>query len=234
MLLATQGFVLHTVNYSESSVIVKIFTRHLGTKSYLVKGVRSAKSRVRQNLFQPLTFLDLVVYNNPKKKLNFIKDIHLSSSAASFCQPDAINAALRFFMTELLYKTLREDEPNVPLFEYMSAVQNSCDPNLPVSFLLHTAHFLGVEPRNDFDACRPYFDLREGSFLPVSSSSSLNLSQSMLLHQYLDSMHTGMPCPLACLNDRIELINLLLNYYQLHVADFSDFHSHHILHSVLA
>lgn len=233
MLVTTQGFVLHVVNYSETSVIVKIFTRCLGVKSYIVKGVRSAKGRVRANLFQPLSFLDMVVYDNPKKSINFIKDVHLDASAASFGQHGAVNSALRFFMTELLYKTLREDEPNIPLFDYVAMVQGSSDPRLPISFLLNVAGFLGVEPRNNYSEFSPFFDLNEASFQPRCGPSSIDAPLSFLLHGYLDSLSDLSLCPESGLQDRIDLINILLHYYQLHVSDFKDFNSHDILHDVL-
>lgn len=233
MLVATQGFVLHVVNYSESSVITKIFTRSLGVKSYMVKGVRTAKGRVRTNLFQPLSFLDLVVYDNPKKSINFIKDVHLASSAASYCQHSSLNSALRFFMTELLYKTLRDDEPNVPLFDYIAEVQDSSDSRLPVLFLLNVARFLGVEPRNNYSDISPFFDLNEGVFLSKCSASSLDASLSLLLHRYLNSLSDFSVCPESSVQERIDLINVLLHYFRLHVSDFNEFNSHDILHVVM-
>ena len=63
--LSTPALVLHTTQYKETSVIAKIFTRQLGVRSYILKGVRKGGSRTKQNLLQPLSYLDLVVYNNP-------------------------------------------------------------------------------------------------------------------------------------------------------------------------
>ncbi len=54
MLLSTPGLVLHTTPYGESSVVAKVFTRQLGVRSYIIKGVRNGRSRVKQNLMQPL------------------------------------------------------------------------------------------------------------------------------------------------------------------------------------
>ncbi len=61
MTLSTPGQVLHVTPYGDSSVIVKVFTRQLGLRSYIIKGVRSRNARVKQNLLQPLTSLDMVV-----------------------------------------------------------------------------------------------------------------------------------------------------------------------------
>ena len=115
--LSTSALVLHTTEYSESSVIAKLFTRQLGVRSYIIKGVRKSGSRTKQNLLQPLSHLDLVVYNNPKNQINYIKEIgpHLAHTPQSDnlfpASYMAIHNALRFFMTEVLYKTLREEEP---------------------------------------------------------------------------------------------------------------------------
>ena len=72
---------LHTTPYSESSVVAKVFTRQLGVRSYIIKGVRGRGGRVKQNLLQPLSSLDMVVYNNEKTDLNYIKELSLRQSS---------------------------------------------------------------------------------------------------------------------------------------------------------
>ena len=62
MLHKTRGIVLHSVKYSETSLIVKTYTEAFGIQSYMVKGVRSHRSKMRPILFQPLTLLDMVVW----------------------------------------------------------------------------------------------------------------------------------------------------------------------------
>ena len=52
MLLSTPGLVLHTTPYSESSVVAKVFTRQLGVRSYIIKGVRGPRGRVKQICLQ--------------------------------------------------------------------------------------------------------------------------------------------------------------------------------------
>ena len=121
--LSTEALVLHTTNYSETSVIAKIFTRQLGVRSYMLKGVRKGGGKVKQNLLQPLSYLDLVVYNNPKNQINYMKEVapHRGSDVWGAASPaeEMTRHALRFFMTEVLYKTLREEEPMPELFDYV-------------------------------------------------------------------------------------------------------------------
>src|SRR3954469_7482308 len=72
----TKGVVLRTVKYGETSVIATIYTELFGIQSYIVKGVRQStkKSQGKGIYFQPSAMLDMVVYHNELKNLNFIKE----------------------------------------------------------------------------------------------------------------------------------------------------------------
>ena len=238
--LSTPALVLHTTAYSETSVIAKIFTRQLGVRSYILKGVRKGGSRTKQNLLQPLSYLDLVVYNNPKTPINYLKEIAphrgIPQSLATARADEMSRHALRFFMTELLYKTLREEEPMPDLFDYVVDTlqpQTSVSPaQLPITFMLSLARHTGIEPFDNYSPREPLFDLLSGRF-QSAGAHTLDSPTSLLLHHYLLSVNSGTPAPTAPLAQRTELINRLLEYFQMHLADFRNFQSHEILHSVL-
>ena len=60
MLISTESISLNYVKYSETSIIVKCFTKSDGLKSYLIKGIRSSKKKsLNIGLFQPLTILEI-------------------------------------------------------------------------------------------------------------------------------------------------------------------------------
>ena len=228
-MISTPAIVLHTTPYGETSVIVKVFTRMLGVRSYIIKGVRGRNARVKQNLLQPLSCLDMVVYDNSKTDLNYVKE--LSSRGACFEASPAENA-LRFFMTEVLYKSLQEAEPMPALYDYVEAAGAnlaSATASIPVSFLLTVSHHLGIEPLDNCCSAEPLFDLQEGRFVSAPSETTLSPTVSALLHEYLSSS-TLRPAPLS---DRRSLIDALLAYYQLHLSSFRHFTSHEILHTVL-
>lgn len=238
--LSTSALVLHTTAYSETSVIAKIFTRQLGVRSYILKGVRKGGSRTKQNLLQPLSYLDLVVYNNPKTRINYLKEIAPHRDADQTPSMDDLNDmsrhALRFFMTELLYKTLREEEPMPELFDYvvesLNVQGNSSMAQLPVTFMLSVSRHMGIEPLDNYSAREPLFDMQAGRF-QYSGTYTLPPSTSLLLHSYLQSMHENTPAPVATLAQRTEIINRLLDYFQIHLSEFRNFKSHEILHTVL-
>lgn len=230
-------------------MIAKIFTRQLGVRSYIFKGVRKSGSHTKQNMLQPLSYLDMVVYANPKTTLNYVKEIAPHGGATPLATPsmpmqeqlqaDAVRNAVVFFMTELLYKTLREEEPDQALFDYIVQVlQQLKEPlssrhnQLPLLFMLRLTAYLGIEPLDNYCALEPCFDLYNGRF-QRHGEGTLSIEASQTLHYYLQAMHNDSPCPRTTLQQRQELMNNLLDYFRIHLAGFGDFTSHEILHTVL-
>ena len=73
MIYKTRGIVLRTVDYSDTSLIAKIYTEQFGIQSYLIKGAHRKNASIKANLFQPLALLELVVYKKEKKQLQVLK-----------------------------------------------------------------------------------------------------------------------------------------------------------------
>jgi DNA repair protein RecO (recombination protein O) len=226
-MISTPGIVLHTTPYGDSSVIVKVFTRTLGVRSYIIKGVRGRHAKVKQNLLQPLSCLDMVVYDNPKTELNYVKE--LSPRDAGY-EATPVESALRFFMTEVLYKSLQEAEPMPALYDYVESVQPCHDAALPIVFLLTVSRHLGIEPLDNYCPREALFDLQEGRYVSSATETTLSPKQSEMLHEYLASQES---CHGAPLQSRRALIDSLLAYYQLHLSGFHNFTSHEILHTIL-
>src|SRR5688572_1524935 len=104
MFTKTRGLVLHTIKYSETSVISKIYTERLGLQSYIVKGVRSARSKGKAALLQPLTLLDMEVSQRENKNLQFIKEYRRAYSYQSI-PFDTLKATIALFLLEVISKS---------------------------------------------------------------------------------------------------------------------------------
>lgn len=233
MLLSTPGLVLHTTPYSETSVVAKVFTRQLGVRSYIIKGVRSRTGRVKQNMLQPLSSLDMVVYDNHHSSLNYIREMS-SRQPQQPSEPSAM--AMRLFMTEVLYRALREEEPMQELWDYVSRELDDINTGehsdrisaMPITFMLRVAAHLGIEPLDNYSIHEPYFSIQEGRYIASADETSLPLYLSELMHRYLRD-----DTPATTLKERTDILGGLLAYYQLHLSGFHNFHSHEILHTVL-
>ena len=238
MLQKTTGLVIHTTPYGETSLIAKVFTRQLGLRSYLVKGVRSTKGRTKQNLMQPMSYLDMVVYDKPRD-INFIKEMQPAHHWQTLdTQPQ--KTALRFFASEALYKSLREAEPSPTLFDYVVEQMLQLDDTAcniaayPIMFLLGLSRHLGIEPLDNYSKREGCFNLSEGCFQSQSAIyPQMTRETSLLLHNYLQSVHSGTTPTGIPLADRQMLLANLIAYYEVHLAGFGNFKSHEVLHAVL-
>ena len=120
MLKKTAGIVLSSIRYKESSIIVKIFTRDLGLKPYLVNGVRTQGNKSKIALYQPMTLLDLVVYNKENSGLQRISEARLQR-ANQLIPFDFTRTGLAFFMTEVISRSIYENYQNETLFDFSIA-----------------------------------------------------------------------------------------------------------------
>lgn len=236
-LITTDGIVLHSTHYSESAVIARIFTRAMGVQSYMVKGVRGRNGKVKQNQLEPLSHIELTAYNNPRAEIQYVKEITLRHAVAD---SSMVDNALRFFKAELLYKTLRNDDPQPVLFDYVTAASPYPAAHQPILFLLHLSRHLGIEPLDDYSDRTPHFNPDEGHFEATvtvtgdkAATTVFDPESSTLLHLYLQTVHHEAPLPAATQSQRNRLLDLLLAYFGSHLNEFHHFTSHEILHTVL-
>ena len=236
MILTTQAIVFRAINYSETSIIAKVFTEELGLRSYMIKGVRTSKNKNKQNLLQPLSLIEMEVYENPKKEIQQVKSIK-PSHALSSIPFDFVKMSVIFFLNEVLQKSVRETDQNKMLFNFMySSILEldsnaECPSQFHLDFMLKLSHFLGIEPLNNYSRHSLYFDLREGSFQSELKDPFFTLDEdaSRLIHQILKGEK------LFELNrsQRNYIQDVLLKYFEIHLEGFRDIHSHLILRDVL-
>ena len=66
MIVKTEGLVLKQINFSENSLILKIFTREYGLLSFMIKGAKSGKNK-SYGILRPMSFLNVVFYFKENK-----------------------------------------------------------------------------------------------------------------------------------------------------------------------
>jgi DNA repair protein RecO (recombination protein O) len=241
MLHKTKGIVLHSIKYSETSLIVRIYTETFGLQSYMVKGARSPKSKFRPVLFQPLTLLDLVVYRKEKSSLQSIREIQIAFPYLSL-PFDIRKSSVALFLNELVYKSVKEEEANPDLFGFLwSAFQMLDTMDSPVAgfhlvFAVKLTRFLGFYPREGVTHSNQVFNLREGIFQDsiADYEQGLDKHDSNLLKKLMGLSLDQATEPGFTSNERNRLLAALLLYYQLHLPGFQGFHSAEILQQVLS
>src|SRR5436190_3456251 len=118
MLHKTRGIVFHVTHYSESSVVAKIYTELFGLQSYLVNSVRKKNSKIKTAALQPLALIDLVVYHKERSGLQRLADAK-NNPALKSIPFDVRKSSIVLFMNEVLFKSVKEEEANQPLFDFI-------------------------------------------------------------------------------------------------------------------
>ena len=115
MLQKTQGIVLHSLKYKDTSIIVDIYTEVSGRASFLVPVSRSRKAAVKSVLFQPLSLVELEADFRPNTTIYKVKEAKSFYPFTSIPY-DPYKSAIALFLSEFLYRALREEAENRPLF----------------------------------------------------------------------------------------------------------------------
>ncbi|MBO7617811.1 MAG: DNA repair protein RecO [Bacteroidales bacterium] len=235
-----QGIVLQSLRYGDTSLIVKVFTRSLGLRSYMVKGAFNRNSKSRVALFQNLNLINYIEAGKPNKSsLGYLKDVQLSTVYQSI--PFVMNkSAILMYVSELLSKTITEQEQNEPLYDFIVQSLQWLDlveqdyANFPLFFTLELTRHLGFYPKADYTTgyC---FDMMEGVFAhdyplhPYYFDAEAAHILSELLDTNLDET-----CHLPLrVTQRRELLDGLIVFMRLHAPVMKDFHSHEVLKTVL-
>jgi DNA repair protein RecO (recombination protein O) len=248
MLHKTRGIALHTLKFSETSIIAKIYTELFGLQSYLIKGIRRQRPAIRPGLFQPLTILDLIVYYKEKGGLQSVKEVHnlYPYQTLSF---DIMKSSIALYINEIIYKSIREEEPNLELFNFLYKTCTELDSVMnnvtwfPLLFTLKMTRFLGFMPGPDKIREHEIFNMREGIFqeIPPDHKYYLRPPLSALLKELINKESENSTDDYLIpeynpetIQTRNHLLEQLLIYYKLHLPEFREIRSHKILHTILS
>lgn len=240
MLIKTRGIVFKSKKYSETSVIVDVFTEEKGLRSYIVSGVRTQRPTVSAGLLQPMTPVQLVAYHREGHDLTRLKEVkpHHVFQAIPF---DIRRSSVGLFMVEVARNSIHGQEEQPALFEFLLQnfvfLDETRQPiaNLHLHFMLHLTAHLGCQPGGDYSEGTPFFDLQEGVFAEEKPLHQHWLSEVAAgkLYQLLLLPHERCHEVQFEREERRSMLKSLLNYYRLHIENFSPIHSHEVLEEVL-
>ena len=237
MIRKTRGIVLHTTRYGESSLVVHGYTEQSGRQSFMIKGVRKSRKNNRSNLFQPLFILDFEVYHKDSREMQLVKEVNRAIPLNSI-PFDITKSTQAIFMAEVLYRVVREEEPNPMLSHFLISTIQYLDalaepsPDFHIVFMFQLSRYLGFYPRKNERVDDRYFDLASGRFKPLLTDPDLQLDQaesalwkSFMLSDYQQIRHMGMNS-----KQRKKVLDQLVRYYRLHVDGMGTIKSLEVLH----
>jgi len=238
MLVKTRAIVLHSLPYSENSLIVTLFTESSGRISCMVNSARGGKSGNKSSVLQPLFILEIEFYQKKTRDLQRMKEVRLLYPYHSI-PFQVVKSAQVLFLAEVLYKLIREEEANPGIYAFLENALLFLDnmakgtANFHLWFLVHLTEWAGIYPLLEEDKSG-WFDLKKGT-----------ISQQEPLHPYyMDRETTALFCEIAGMSigetgnlslnqaNRNQLTAKLLEYYHLHFENMGNFRSLAVLHEV--
>ena len=228
MLQKYVGIVLHTVKYNDKANIVHVYTEQSGRMSFLIPAQRSRKSAVKQVLFQPLSVVEFEADMRPRSGIHPIKEAKAWYVFTSLPY-DLYKSAIAMFLAEFLYRALKEETTNVPLFAYLvHSVQwlDVCETsfaNFHLVFLMRLSRFLGLYPNLEDYHGGDYFDLQNACFTPLRPqlhSDYIAPEEAARLTRLMRMNYETMHLFAMSRMERARCLTIMNEYYRLHLPDF--------------
>jgi DNA repair protein RecO (recombination protein O) len=235
MLQKTEGIVIHSLPYSDTSIITKVFTLEYGLVSFMIKGTRGKKTSNKAVLFQPLTVLQLDIYYKENKNLQTVKETKLAFNPVGI-HGNVHKTSVVLFIAEVLQKLFKEHYNNVALFELLrNRIQQLNDepfhPDFHLKLLIEVSEELGFIPFNNYSALEPIFSIQEGKFvsnvMEHTGAYYLNLIDSEHLFKLISGVDLVMQR-----EERRSLLTEILKYYQFHNPGMSAIRSISVLQEI--
>ena len=242
MLQKAKAIALHSVRYGDNSIVAYIYCLEHGRVTLMANGAYGKKAKSGKAIFfQPLSIIDVVFYRGKGPTMGRLKEVS-SSYIASSISNSPIKVAIALFIGEVIYRTVKEEEGNAPLFGFLELSIKSLDAievgvaNFHLIFLSHLSKFLGFYPHGEFSDQTPYFDFRSGVFVEQKPEHHFYFSSeySKILYDTLQHRYENASQLVLNGSQRSAFLNLMLSYYQYHTDSQTAFRSLPVLQQLFA
>ena len=143
----TELIVLNSTKFGENSLVVHTLSRAYGRRSFLIRVGRKAS----MSLFQPLSLLEADIVENPRATLWNAVSPSVTHPLGGL-RSNLYKNAMAVFMSEVLYRVVRDGERDDALFDWcvrqiltLDALDSDFS-NFHILFLLGLASALGFSP----------------------------------------------------------------------------------------
>lgn len=237
MLLSTKAIVLRLNKYSDSSVIVQLFTKDAGRVSVMVYGIKN-KKKSKLTAFQSLYLLDVVIDLKHNRSIQILKEHKLSPVLVNLSSsPAKISIAL--FLSEFLTKCLQEESADKQTFDFLYTsikILNEIEHGIGIfhlAFLIKFSKYLGFNPTENNEDFNFYdFKKNKGLITKPSHSFFVNRSEFNMLNLLLNTPYNKLNGIKLLATERDKLLKTIILMYELHAIHFSSIKSFEILKQV--
>lgn len=215
------GFVLKTVPYGDSGLVVKVLTDTLGATSFMVQGAKRRGKTSKAGLFSPMNHVHITFIRKENRDLYTARQTTLFHMYPSLLT-DVRKPAVAMYMAEALYRAVTEHQHEDELYRFAADQMEQLDQNerlthFPQRFLVGLIQIYGLIPHGKYSPQTPDFLLNESTFMPAFSGEPA-FSVRDGAAKYLSDLFTGTEPETAYSRDtRRETRRRLEDYLKLHL-----------------
>lgn len=228
----TEGIVLRTVKYGDNKYIADVFTLADGRLSFAISLPKGNRGKLKKQLFQPLTILDISYDYRPRLTLQRLSEATMNTpySTLGF---HPVKLPVTLFLSDFLSHALGDIQNDRPLYLYikgsllwLDAQEGACA-NFHLVFLIRLARFLGFSPNLEGYREGDCFDLQSSCFTPHAPAHRHFLAPeeaaklALLMRMKYQTMHLFR----MSRAERNRLLDVALEYYALHIPSFPELKS---------
>ena len=237
----TQAIVLATVPVSDRVQFVHLYTEKFGRMTCRIpQATRGRRASQLRTLTTPMTLLDLVLKGRAGRDVRDIGEAQVISSPYMLTMSHPDKAAQCLYMAELLAHTVREEEANRRLWDFVVGsldVLERCEAGWANFHLVFTCGLIGqlgfsVDTGRYEPGCR--FDLTEGVFTTATIAHPyyLNEESARWFCRLFDTRFDTMDQLVPNRAGRAYLLDTLLTFLGLHIPEMGRLKSVDVLKSL--
>lgn len=238
MIFTSDAIVLRSFMFADTKMMVDVLSAGEGRMSCVLKtGRQSAGGRRRQRsgsrqLFQPLAMLELQLERKAAGQLAVIKDAQMCTAFQSI-PFDPYKLAISMFLSEFLCNVTWSEHDAALLFEYvresilwLDSVREGFS-NFHLVFMMRLTRFIGFYPNLDDYREGCSFDMLNGCFISAATARPgiLAADDARKLQLLMRMNYGNMRLFSMSRDDRNRCLDVILEYYRLHVPDFREMKS---------
>ena len=173
MLETFRGIVLRTVKYGDTSLVVDLYTREYGRKSFTTSSARIKRSVCGVSFWQPMSMLEMTAdIRQASSRLPRLADVR-SYRCYSDLPYSPVKSTLALFLAEFLCAALKDEREDGALYQYVESSllwldavrQPMAIANFHLVFIMRLTRFVGIYPNMEGEG--EYFDLVSGCYSRV-------------------------------------------------------------------
>ncbi len=232
----TDAIVLKLQKFKDNASILHLYTRELGRTSLILYGAQSKKKGNAIAYLHPLSIISIDVNIRNNKELNVIHEVKEEDSTMDLLF-NPIKSAIAFFIAEVLLQVLRTNERDSLLFDF---IRNSILilnhetkklGNFHIAFLLRLSRFLGFQPTIENPLSYSFFDLKQVEFTTRQPTHPhyLRFDDTKKMFIILRMNYRNFHLFQFTKAERSEVIDIILDYYKIHIQNFGTLKSVYVL-----